>query len=879
MPYLMRSQTLRALESPAFDKFLGPMSARVERRLKKHAVHKLVQSTTNIKYYIDLSPVLNDEEAMVQLTQLTVPGGALFWHQKAQEFSVSTDLVCGRDDLDIPPRPTYSYRSSDQDVHETDIENLEKKLDSIAHELKANETNMTEASEKQAAAKPKVNLYSLPLEEEYTQLRHHTAIARLLHAIAGHDPKLNSAAKAWTFCMLANYFECASNSRVSHWVISWILQTGNFNFIQSNPDIAYRMAVATRSVWLVRCTFAMLVGQQAMVKGLKNLASTTGTKSGHVATCLDDDEINRVDHAAEIFSRRMRNTFDEVAAFPGLWTFSAHDCAHLSKLNNIKIDNSEIQQCHDRVMGDLKNYLRRVIYMTLSDAYPFDNKSIPAFKESAMLSSYQQIPRPLRSLTQFHWDVLKHEELHRDYLDNTNNHIIWDNTTNMLKKDGLIDGEEIPYVSKQHLYDSIKFLNLYISFRGAGPSHARKPSSGEKRTSSDIENVSASQSPKKVKTVAKEENNHEVPRSLAYRLPKADRSSEPEVAIDPITSKTKGTTMHDDESDEEWEEVEAFRPERNAARFVSGLSTSRSRDVNDEALASGKDRRDPDLYVSEVPPGSSSSIEEKFEDMEIASAIPDDQKSLYNELMAKTGAKPAPVTPTQSDPRPRAPMTSDQQVTDHVLSAMKLNATQETTEQLKYSPGMIFGSTQDRNRPLETASEQFDQFPSSWGPKPPTNSPAATEAVWHDPREISPEGLLRDLSRVLAKRLSPLLTPGYIADGSLDFDIPVGNINTLLCLNEEEYKYLPLWAGGFDDGSGGVFDDGAEVPDAPDVADGGFRGGAMGIIPGVGSSRGGSMAGSEFEDLGTEIGISTVGKASRYATDGTATETVMSLDE
>jgi hypothetical protein len=36
--------------------------------------------------------------------------------------------------------------------------------------------------------------------------------------------------------------------------------------------------------------------------------------------------------------------------------------------------------------------------------------------------------------------------------------------------------------------------------------------------------------------------------------------------------------------------------------------------------------------------------------------------------------------------------------------------------------------------------------------------------------------------------------------------------DTLLCLTDEEYKYLPLWAGGMDDGSGGVFEE--EIPPA-----------------------------------------------------------------
>jgi hypothetical protein len=36
--------------------------------------------------------------------------------------------------------------------------------------------------------------------------------------------------------------------------------------------------------------------------------------------------------------------------------------------------------------------------------------------------------------------------------------------------------------------------------------------------------------------------------------------------------------------------------------------------------------------------------------------------------------------------------------------------------------------------------------------------------------------------------------------------------DTLLCLSDDEYKYLPLWAGGMDDGSGGVFEE--EIPPA-----------------------------------------------------------------
>lgn len=64
--------------------------------------------------------------------------------------------------------------------------------------------------------------------------------------------------------------------------------------------------------------------------------------------------------------------------------------------------------------------------------------------------------------------------------------------------------------------------------------------------------------------------------------------------------------------------------------------------------------------------------------------------------------------------------------------------------------------------------------------------------------------------------------------------------NTLVCLTDAEWKYLPLWAGGNDDESGGVFDD--EVP----LAETGFSTAGPKVHTGVGSSR----ASSEFELVG-----------------------------
>lgn len=71
--------------------------------------------------------------------------------------------------------------------------------------------------------------------------------------------------------------------------------------------------------------------------------------------------------------------------------------------------------------------------------------------------------------------------------------------------------------------------------------------------------------------------------------------------------------------------------------------------------------------------------------------------------------------------------------------------------------------------------------------------------------------------------------------------------DTLVSLEEGEWKYLPLWAGGNDDGSGGVFDD--QIP----LAHAGFSTAGPSVHTGVGSSA----ASSEFEVIGSQTDGST----------------------
>ncbi|MCJ1241502.1 hypothetical protein MMC14_009507 [Varicellaria rhodocarpa] len=74
-----------------------------------------------------------------------------------------------------------------------------------------------------------------------------------------------------------------------------------------------------------------------------------------------------------------------------------------------------------------------------------------------------------------------------------------------------------------------------------------------------------------------------------------------------------------------------------------------------------------------------------------------------------------------------------------------------------------------------------------------------------------------------------------LSGSSPDFDLQLAN--TLVCLNEEEKKYLPLWAEGLDDESGGVYND-----DLP-TAEMGFTAPGPKVHTGIGSTA----SSSEFE--------------------------------
>ncbi|KAK5950900.1 hypothetical protein OHC33_007971 [Knufia fluminis] len=898
-PYLMNSTTLRAVGSSKFEKFLGPMSARTERKLKKREVHKSVMQPANIKYYLDLSPITDGDEALVQLTELTVPQSALKWHQVAKTLGIPASHVGGRDELNVPPKQTYALQVQEEPFEEEKELNKSKKLVRGAREEVKDERRGSDIQPSHPAPAAE-----LPLEEEYSALRHHTATARLLQALAGNDPKLNSAAKAWTFCMIAKYFDCAHSPTVSHWIVSWLLESGNSHFIQNNPEVAYRMAIATKSTWLIRCTFAVLVGQQAMIEGIKDLPSKENGqvktfRASHAVSCLDDDDINRIDHAASALTRRVRDVLDEIAVFPGIWNVEASPNSSISKLNRFDFDDSEQQSLLRKIKDELKDYARRMIYMTLSPAYDVESvKGIGPFKGFGEFGIYTDIPQPLRLLTQHFWNILRLEQFTRDYTDTPENRRIWERTQHELKQQGIITGAEVPYVSRNVLFGSLDELNQFL-VSPAGKSKLQ-PMIHVRPTTPEASN------PTKKLKMSQEATMHGRSPSgdMTTLVHKMNGSSiESEAIAQESDSEFSGSWEKAAESvdeDEEWQDameaIHVFPVKSLSIRQKSMAAAPQLTTDTSEPTPFGTDEKIHYARTVQTIAPASTARPELSDTMASGDLV--SQRNLSTLYYGDSAeASDEAVSPTTVPKRERtlqpneSPFLngfSDKSLPDREAASLRFSQKRMS----KLHPA----DDNARSMEIQSSMQQtglVDPFTSAGPPPPPPRSsprlqPEQTRPenrtpapIDPNPRPITPAALLDDISKNIYNRLATLVTPGYVLDETCNLDIPNGEINTLLCLNDNEWKYLPLWAGGLDDGTGGVFNDGVEVPDAPDVEDGGFRGGAMGIIPGVGSSIGGSMDGdgSDFEEIMTEVGVSTVGKASRIATDGTATETVISMDE
>lgn len=337
VPHRIHSEKLLATGSTYFQRmFSFSCQARMISR----------QGLTNalpigIRYVLDLTPPMLDDDALVLLAELSCPRSIREWASKKNLWGLPDSCVGGLDEMEAL-EASKSTASADQN---------EAFPDEHKHEL----------SEEEADS---INPQSKGLPLEYSPERHREGIEHILHALMGLNPTLDTPCKLWTFFGLANFFDVVTVPAISDHIISWFYELKNIRFIELHPEVAYRVACRTKSVQLCRGAFAELVGDAALLyllrlTGFAPVSCMEKLMWSPARDVLDDTELQRIEYASQTFGEFITRCFSNIAGTKMDWL---HTLAEYQKIDRHLALYPGDHHIVDPIINVLKEYLRDRIY-------------------------------------------------------------------------------------------------------------------------------------------------------------------------------------------------------------------------------------------------------------------------------------------------------------------------------------------------------------------------------------------------------------------------------------------------------------------------------------------------------------------------------------
>ncbi|KIX04377.1 uncharacterized protein Z518_05245 [Rhinocladiella mackenziei CBS 650.93] len=851
--HIVKSTTLKLMgdTSRFSDKdLLGPKSVRAERKLRKLGVLSKAEARKGgkFKYYIDLRPPKEDEEAVILITDLTCTKGVLAWHLAKDKYDLSPMAVSGHDEFGVqsPLLPSSTNATSSEPKT-------------------SDKTNSDTSKEASADNSPKQGSQDPPpkVAPEYSPLRHTSAIERLVHAIHGNNPKLDSAPKVWTYFAVARYFGCAHNERISGWITTWIYTQNNVNFIQNNPEVAYRIGMGIRSPDLVQDAFSILVGERALLEAYGEFnaqifSPLVKTVHGRKLELLDDDERNRIDHAASSFVRRIRGLVVWLCRDMG-WLRQSKEYAKLDQLVGNTAEEVEMLESTKKL---IKDYVRsRIYYVLCQDQYSFDEieaspASTLAFRSATdenYVTVYNGLNQPMRVFTKSFWLALQRTQFDTG-LTNTGN----EGTTGRSNETRYVQGLRSLYaddplngiisISRVTFDHQVNNVNRLLHLRETMNREAKGKGKVLSYLSHEPENIL--------------DGPENIPLgSLAIGSPRSGSDRNEPSFPDGSRAKYRKILESDDISHAVSSSVDAdiSAPGRNNSATKPSTHGLAPVDKFSHTRAC-------DLPVLPLRPKQSESFnrEKDYLDNQFSHSKAEEQEVLLpprKTLWAMAGRE------TIIEQSLRIPKDGKSEPSSYSHQPSFSN---------KYS-NQWWSNWDEWDSPV--ASEQRNKS-TTLSPKPlnfnkPTNkSPNAvltgSDFVEHGWEKIHSATMLYEIGKQISNICSGILYPPHLfhQTGLLPTDL----FDNLLCLDANEFQYLPLWVpNGNDDGSGGVFDE-CPVPNL-DPTSSKYEPFPAGQIR-VGYDKADSDFDGSIEDVASQA-ISTVGKASKLATDGT--ETIKSL--
>ena len=772
-PMLMKKNTLTRY-SPGLAKLFGPTQQYRFLRRRKLA-NKL---SGNVKYVIDLTPPSEGEDAVFLTTELCCSEGVRLWYQSNQIWSVSKTLVEGAEEHSSVSPKSVSRLTPDlaqrQGISKpTNGKGLGGLTVSGGSDTEATSTIM-------------------PLE--YSPVRHRYAIERVLLALQGKDPLLDSATKVWTTFAVAKNFEI-THSPLEDYIIRWLRAYPNSYFLEVLPEVSHQIADGLQNCDLARESFAILVGEEA----LESLRHTSGsrlyTRFGRKKEALPEQIHTRVEYASKSFLERINNDFEDFVANGMRWIDELPEVRVLSDYTQ-----PELQQTIQKLRDLLKVYIRGTMYKVL-----YANYSTVPGPDIHRDGGHDLLPRVDRAtvwavmspgeriLSRTYWDALRSFTLFHG-LSNLDIQDAWDLRSGLDR----LNQFEISRLDRD-TYREIRNSELEALIQ-TGQTHLNRAANQSPNFCHDQQEANAEPLTTQSKTIPdrtvkrtqgrnqpgdlllmhttdnylynaqRESNVESLQTPLSYTLP--DRTLN---ALQEIATNTEAPLSTPSQP------IEAAKSLKRTQHFAENSSLQ---DKPEEF----KSRRKWPFGAGKT--GLLASVQKQVDGLHFSSVAPEEASATDNTWEESLGQGPRNgASPVEPDPWAD---TCDQP--SHANDSLQSLLTPELDAWAGCSE--VNGNGGVQQQPEETQSVE-----------------ANSALEFFDLESFF----------IQARRYIDIFAMKKLRSSD---QLEIGIVNTLVCLEDSEWKFLPLWAGGNDDGSMGVYND--DLPTAehgfttagPEVHDG-----------------------------------------------------------
>ena len=688
----------------------------------------------------------------------------------------------------------------------------------------------------------------MPLE--YSPIRHRSAIERVLSALQGADPLLDSATKVWTTFAVAKNFEI-THSPLEDYIIRWLRAYPNSYFLEVLPEVSHQIAHGLQNYDLARDSFAILVGEEALdsLRHDREPRLHKHTTFGRKKEDLPEHIHTRVEYASKSFLERMNNDFADFVENGMQWIDELPEVRRLSAYTQ-----PQLQDTVYRLKNLLKDYVRGSIYKILCVDY--DTVPGPDLHHEG---GYELLPRLARAAV---WNnmLLGERILSRTFWEALRSCVMFQGVSNLKFEHGWnFKGavDQLSNIEKRQLvrstYREVKDSSLIALVRD-GQSYLDQAYSPEYTRRNDQQDLDGN--------------------SLSRRL-----YSLPDRTID---------RAHDQK--QPWDLSRVLKPDQNLYNAQRGSNVKplprRSYGLPDRTLNDAQDIA-LDRKASLSTPAQPIDVPKppkRTQDFHDALSPPDDKLSKID-VRTKWpfgAARDDPVVQVlksvdglhvsslQSDRRPAA---------DNALRESERQGFENKGESTAIDPGRGYSEHLNwASKTLQRIAPKIDltiQDAKGEQEKVSEDRTSWCTDYWNQVQQRFPSNAHLTPTKAASKRAAPKEydIPAKFDDSDEDdgfqqqfedswpkektfaakfFDLGtfffqaqkhveafareklhssnygchLGIVNTLVCLEDSEWKYLELWAGGNDDGTNGVFND--DLPTAehgfttagPEVHDG-----------------------------------------------------------